>query len=390
MNPEIKLIRLWQSGYQFFVTIITFIFDTCVLTFVRKPAHPKGLAIVRLDSIGDFILWLDVAKEFRNLYPNTKITLIANQMWSCLAKLLPYWDEVIPVDRKKLTRNLTYRFKTLKQIRSLGFKTAIHPLLSREYLRGDCLIRATGALHKIGFTGDLNNMTSWQKEISDKWYSQLIPATTEPLMELQRNAEFMRGIGLHDCTAGMPSLPFLTDLPENLMIEQPYFIIFPGASWLGRQWPVERFGELLFKLTNSNGGNAILCGSHQERILCDQVIQTSGMNATNLAGKTSLSELVEVIRRAKILVGNETSAVHIAAAVGTPSICILGGGHYGRFLPYMVESDGHIAPVPVAHRMDCFNCNWRCTQPHKKGDAVPCISNIQVNQVFEAIENIRN
>jgi len=89
-------------------------------------------------------------------------------------------------------------------------------------------------------------------------------------------------------------------------------------------------------------------------------------------------------------VGNDTSAVHIAAAVGTPSVCILGGGHYGRFLPYATETDKQVSPIPVTHQMDCFNCNWQCTQPHRKGDAAPCISNIQVNQVFEAIEKIRH
>ena len=147
------------------------------------------------------------------------------------------------------------------------------------------------------------------------------------------------------------------------MIKQPYFIIFPGASFPGKLWPVERFGEVLLKLNGLNSGIAVLCGSRQERALCARIIDSSGTEALNLAGKTTLPELVEVIRRAKFLVGSDTSAVHIAAAVGTPSVCILGGGHYGRFLPYVVDSDEQIAPVPVVHRMDCFGCNWQCTGP---------------------------
>jgi ADP-heptose:LPS heptosyltransferase len=372
------------------MSFITFIFDSCIIITVRKPAHSQRIAIIRMDSIGDFILWLDAAKEFRNLYPSEKITLVANELWSDLAVLLPYWDEVIPVSRKKLTRNLSYRFKILRQIRSLGLITAIHPVYSRDYLRSDSLIRATGASYMIGSTGDLSNMTSLQKKISDRWYSQLITAKDEPLMELQRNAEFIRGLGLRNFTAGTPSLSSLVNLDKNLMIKQPYFIIFPGASLPGRMWPVERFGELLLKLTKSNSGIAVLCGSRKERGLCDQIIDSLGTKSLNMAGKTSLPELVEVIRRAKFLVGNETSGIHVAAAVGTPSICILGGGHYGRFLPYVIATSKHVAPVPVIYRMDCFNCNWQCTQPHKKGAAVPCISNISVNQVLAAIEGIQH
>ena len=133
----------------------------------------------------------------------------------------------------------------------------------------------------------------------------------------------------------------------------------------------------------------MLCGSREERSVCDQVIRASGMKATNLAGQTLLPELVEVIRGAAFLVSNETSAIHIAAATGTPSVCILGGGHYGRFLPYDPEDAGkQPLPVPVIHKMDCFGCNWKCTQPHKKGTPVPCISGITVEQVWKAVENI--
>lgn len=378
-----------KSSYLFFVTVITFIFDSFVIALVRQSACTGGVAIVYLDSIGDFILWLDAAKEFRNLYPNAKLTLIANQIWSDVARLLPYWDEVIPLDRGKFARDPVYRFKTLKQLRLLDIESAIQTTYSREFRFGDSLIRATGAKRRIGSIGDLSNITSWQKKISDKWYSQLITAKDEPLMELQRNAEFMRGLGILDFTAGVPSLPSLADLPENLMIEKPYFIIFPGASFPGKLWPVERFGELLSKLTQPNSGIAVLCGSRQERVLCTRIIDSSGTEALNLAGETTLPELVEVIRRAKFLVGSDTSAVHIAAAVGTPSVCIFGGGHYGRFLPYVAESGGQIAPVPVVHRMDCFGCNWQCTQSHVRDMAFPCILRITVHEVFQLCETIK-
>jgi len=372
--------------FIFFATIIIFIYDTCILAFVKTSAHPRGVAIIRMDSIGDFILWLDTAKEFRNLYPNTKITLIANQSWSNLAALLPYWDEVIPVSRKKLTRNLAYRFKTLKQIRSLGFETAIQPVFSREYLRGDSLIRATGALYKIGFAGDLNNMTFWQKKISDKWHSQLIPATTEPLMELQRNAEFIRGLGFRNFSPHLPEIPKLFDLPPQLKMNGPYFVIAPGASQAGRRWPTERFSEILKRVANLTRFTPVVCGTREESDLCNDLIVKANVASVNLAGLTTLPELVEVIRHAEILISNESSFVHIAAAVRTPAVCILGGGHFERFIPYEVETGDNIAPILVYQRMDCFNCNWKCTQPQDKGKAMPCILSITADEVMEAVE----
>ena len=100
---------------------------------------------------------------------------------------------------------------------------------------------------------------------------------------------------------------------------------------------------------------------------------------------TNLAELAELLRSAELLISNETSAVHIAVAVSTPSVCVLGGGHYGRFMPYPSDIAGGMSVVAI-HKMPCFNCNWHCTQPHSAGGPVPCISNVTVQSVLEQIE----
>jgi len=83
--------------------------------------HNNGVLLVRLDAIGDFILWLDSAKEYRRLYPGEKITLYANSAWSDLAKLLPYWDRVVPVDVHLFSKRTFYRWKSLFNIGRFGF-----------------------------------------------------------------------------------------------------------------------------------------------------------------------------------------------------------------------------------------------------------------------------
>jgi ADP-heptose:LPS heptosyltransferase len=106
-----------------------------------------------------------------------------------------------------------------------------------------------------------------------------------------------------------------------------------------------------------------------------------------MTGKTNLIELAVIIKGARFLVGNETSAIHFAAAVSTPSLCILGGGHYARFMPYEIESKiERPLPLPIIHQMDCFGCNWQCRYPYKKGGPVPCIENISVDEVFTAFQ----
>ena len=186
----------------------------------------------RLDNIGDFILWLDTAKIYRQLYQDQKITLVANESWAELAVALPYWDEVIVLKPQPLYNNGWYRWKLLRRLRRYGFETAIQPTFSREFF-ADSLINVTGARHRIGSQGNCSNIPPWQKRISDRWYTQLVAANSDAKMELERNTEFISNLTGRPHIASLPMIPSLSSLPEHLRIGQTYFIIFPGASRLG-------------------------------------------------------------------------------------------------------------------------------------------------------------
>jgi len=354
--------------------------------FLQNTPRGGGIALIRLDAIGDFFLWLDTAKEYRRLYPNQKITLIANAAWADLAKQLPYWDEVWPINIRHLDlRQPLKRWRLLRRIRQRGFLTAIQPTCSRVLLHGDSVVRATGAMQRIGSMGDLTNATASEHKTGNRWYTRLLPASSSPMMELLRNAEFVSHLGGTPHQAALAQFPRLATLPPALQPAAPYFIVFPGASWIGKQWPVGSFAAALLALQRRHGWQAVLCGAPNEAALCQAIAHAAAVNCINLAGETNLSELAEVIRGARLLIGNDTSAVHIAAAVDTPAVCILGGGHFGRFMPYPDTVPG-IKPVVAFEAMPCYHCNWRCNQPHDPNGSVPCISHISVETVLAAAE----
>ncbi|QWF70938.1 glycosyltransferase family 9 protein [Methylomonas paludis] len=357
--------------------------------FINRLTNTRqsGLVIIRLNAIGDFILWLDTAKEYRRLYPNTRITLIANSLWSDWAKHFSYWDEVWPIQLLQFTRNPLYHWQTVYRLRKAGFAIAIQPTYSRLFLHGDIMIRATGAAQRIGSQGDLSNITARRKHQSDFWYTKLLPSITTELNELDRNAEFIALLTGKPYHVSLPKLPHLLELPVELNLPKPYFVVFPGALWFGRQWPVANFAELINKLNATYGYQAVLCGSAAELKVCEQLASMTQAHVVNLAGKTSLMQFAELVRSANLLIGNETSAIHIATAVNTASVCILGGGHFGRFLPYAHNLTG-IKPYSVNLYMPCFNCNWICTEAHDKLGPVPCIANISVDMVWSACRAI--
>jgi len=351
------------------------------------PSVKFGVLVIRLDAIGDFIIWLDAAKELRRMYPNKKITLLANGAWADLARCFNYWDEVIPVSLKDLINKPLYRWKMLRQVRSAGYDIVIQTQFSRVFLAGDSIVRASGARERIGSGGDMANIKSWQKRISDRWHTWLLPASKNSMMELERNAEFMSALSGKSVEPALSFIPKLLDLPQFLVPGKNFFIVFPGASTKIRQWPVTKFVEAIGAISESYDLLPVLCGAPSEKDLCMEVAAKAGASCIDYSGKTTLPELVEVIRNARLLVGNDTSAVHIAAAVGTPSVCILGGGHYGRFMPYP-ESLSGAKPIPVIHPMDCFNCNWRCVQTKNREEPYPCVASVSVERVVESVNEI--
>lgn len=353
------------------------------IVLVYRRGKAGGVVLIRLDHIGDFVLWLNTANVYRQLYPNQKITLAANPVWADMAAELSYWDEVISVDKNLFNQNWFYRWKLMRQFRQIGFETAIQPTYSREFLLGDSLVYVTGATSRIGSLSDCINIRSWLKTISDKWYTQLIPPLDESAKELERNVAFISKLSGQAFPISLSAMPRFTQLPLSLAVEQPYCVIFPGASWSGKQWPVAQFAQVAQIISQEQHWRIVICGGPQDIDIGSELYGLLGDVALNFVGRTSLKELIEVIRNSVFVVSNDTSAIHIAAAVETLSVCILGGGHFGRFLPYPDGLD--YAPTPIFTQMACFGCNWQCTQEYSEGEAVSCIRDVTVENVLKGI-----
>jgi len=359
---------------------------------VPRPAdkgRPTRVLLVKPDALGDFILWLDSMKEIRKIFPHGdyEITLLGNSSWSSLAEHVDCFDRVWTLNRRAYLNNPFYRVTVMRKIRSAGFSKAILATFSREIL-GDSIIRISGAEERIGSIGDLMNMTKWQKHISDTWYTRLLPADGMPLMELRRNAEFMRELGARDFRAGVPALSVhgvdLSDLPNG-----DYYVLFPGAGTPDRRWPAANFKALSKRIHEATGWVGVICGGSGEELIANEITGNNNAPLQNRAGRTSLQDLISIIAGARMLVSNETGAVHIAAAVSTAVVCILGGGHYGRFIPYQVEAEtARPLPHAVIHNMDCFGCNWRCIYKVGRGKVAPCVAGVSVDMAWEGVSKI--
>lgn len=234
------------------------------LTIASAKADRQRILVARLDGIGDFIVWLDAARALRELYPKEQytITLLANQDFASLAQALPHFDEVWELDRRRFFRDPLYRWGILRKVRKGQFGLVLQPTHSRTFWLEEAIIRVTGAPERVGSAGDASNMTGAQKRMSDRRYTRQIAVSPPPVMELDRNAEFVRGLGLANFRASLPQLPPLAQ--ETRVLPENYFVLFPGGGWAGRLWPAEKFAIIGQRTADVTGWTGVICGGPGE------------------------------------------------------------------------------------------------------------------------------
>lgn len=366
----------------------------------------NSVLILKIDAIGDSIVWLDTAKEYRNLYPDKTLVLLYNSDWEEIALLLPYFDKFIPFNSKKFWKKISYRFKILAEINKQKYDVAINPTYSRSFFYQDWMMHNINAEEKIGSSGDYNNTNNTiakltkkfsvinpkLKKIGDSWYTRLVEVSNKPTMELVRNAEFIRNAYGIDFKAHLPIFPF--NIPVYKELEgKRYCVIFMGAATERRIWDIEKYAEIINTIPSEY--EIVICGGKKESYLFDRLTDLNTINrlVISLFGKTTLIGLVGVIKNAAFIITNETSASHITVATRTRSVCILGGGHYGRFQPYEVEEitdeDSAFLPRTVSLSMECFNCGWICKYNLING-RWKCIADISVDSVKQKLADLIN
>lgn len=305
-----------------------------------SPAAPQEdrLLVIRLDAIGDYLLFRPFLKKLReSSYARGKeITLLGNQLWRDLAiSWDSEWvDHFIWLDRKRFYADPVYRFNLQREIRQQGFGELINTTYSRYLLFDDAIVRTSAVPKRLGSVGDCENTIPKEKKQTDSYYTKLFPAADGVLFEFERHYELF--------SQWLPDLrerPTLTP-PEDFrqVGNQPYFVLFPGASEAFRCWPVAHFAQVGRWLHERTGWSVVLSGGPGEVALGTELENLlEGLPVRNEVGKTRLPELAERIAGAKLLVSNETMAPHFAALYGTKTLCIYNGRHRGRFSPYPQE-----------------------------------------------------
>lgn len=346
----------------------------------RKPA--KRILLVKIDAIGDYILFRNFIEELKtsDKYKGYEIDLLGNSAWKDLA--LKY-DSAFISDFYFIQVDPLY--KQPSRVMKLGwflfkkkYTAVIQSTYSRDLLSSGLSALAAGK-ENIAYNCENGPHYEYKKQM-DKLFTRLIYLPDEIHHEYERNIYFFEQI------TGKQILPYnrLT-LPVSTT-QKKGILIFPGSSYYKRNWEKEKFLEIIKRLLNETSEHITIAGGPSEVPVASYLTGhlPSSDRLTDLTGKSSLPQLVQLIADSGLVVSNETSAVHIAAACQTPVICIQGGGHFERFTPYPLKMN--FRPICVFEPMECFNCNWNCKYYNDFPEPFPCILKISTQEVWDKIK----
>jgi ADP-heptose:LPS heptosyltransferase len=228
----------------------------------------------------------------------------------------------------------------------------------------------------IAIEGDLDNISEADRASARVRYEDIIPTPDTHQIELARHADFLKGMGIE--TKGLN--PVVWTSPEDEALAEAFFLqqelkpartiaVFPGAQYQMRVY--SRYAESLKKL---DGFRFLIFGDASQNKLAEELEQQLPGRTINLCGRSTLRETAALLERCRLYVGAESAGAHMACALGIPNIVMLGGGHFGRFMPYSPLTSAVVLP------MDCFGCNWRC-----KFDTAHCIASVDSKVLDAAI-----
>jgi ADP-heptose:LPS heptosyltransferase/predicted O-methyltransferase YrrM len=334
-------------------------FGFCIVRFTPAQPVPTRLLWIRTDAIGDNILSLPALVRIREAHPAAWVTVLCQEHIAELYSACPFVDEVLTFERNRAHENPAYRRTIVAMLQELRADICITPVLSREELT-DIFALGSRALQRIAFDGNDCNINPAVRQMHNRFYTRLINTA-----DIGMHSEFHLNKILLE-TLDIPSeqiVPkiWLTQDDEafamKLFAQQQLdpaktMVFFPGAKDVHRQ--SRAYGRALEEFCQSSGFTVLIMGGIGDRAIAQQNLDRHSYRTVDLTGKTTIRQAAALIARSALAVGAETGLAHIAAAVGTPHVVLLGGGHFGRFMPYAVTTTAVTLPL------DCFGCNWRC------------------------------
>ncbi|KXK02998.1 MAG: putative lipopolysaccharide heptosyltransferase II [Nitrospira sp. OLB3] len=337
----------------------------------RARANPtRRLLLIKPSSLGDIVHAMPTLAALRAHFPQAEVTWLVKRQWAPLVEVIQGVDRVCMVDR-----GVSGWLGRVPGLRAARYDLVVD---LQGLFRSGAMAWLTGCSRRVGFAN--------AREGSPLFYTHRVAVPTTAMHAVDRYLLVAEALGA--ARPAVPSFQFV-DRPEDrhrvdsllrdggLPKGTPWIAMNVSARWKTKRWPAASFADAADRLAQGRVLPVVLIGGPAERAESKAVLDRMGTKAIDLTGLTPVGLLPGLLRRAALLVTNDSGPMHIAAAVGTPVVALFGPTDPARTGPY---GSGHAV---LSHQVDCRPCFRRdCT----RAVTLECLTGVRPEQVVQAAE----
>lgn len=266
------------------------------------------ILVIQTAFIGDVILGTAVLESLHSTYPEARIDYLVRKGNESLLSKHPFLNEVLVWDKKKRkNRNL---FGMLFRIRRNRYDLVVN---LHRFASSGMLTAFSGAKDTRGF-----DKNPWSFAFR-KRFPHPFGTRENPIHEVDRNQSLIAD--LCGTNAHRPKLYPGDEDRMGVDASQPYVVMAPASVWFTKQWPEEKWVELVQAIGAFK--RVILTGGPGDVALCDRILEKAGVsNALNLAGKLSFLQSAAWMEKADMNYVNDSAPLHIASSMNAPTAAI--------------------------------------------------------------------
>jgi lipopolysaccharide heptosyltransferase II len=343
------------------------------------PNDVRKILLIQLGDIGDVVLTMPSLRALRESFPNAALIVAVRDKARELMVDCPWADDVISVSgpKRPLLEGLHHQKRFFKQLRQYRFDLSIN---LRTGDRSAILSFLAGARQRISFYAHDGHL--WQNRVSthlnllDYEAGQYV---ADYYSSLLASYKIRTRHNLPQTIVPDEKLKKVQDLffEERIPINRPVIALQPFSIWQYKEWGPDKYVQLIRRITSRLGLPVIVAGSPEERARASAIAAASGPQVFNLAGKTSIGMFAAVLKSCGLFIGVDSAGMHIAAAVGTPTVSIFGP-----------SSAASWAPRGPRHKV--VHSNLPCVPCRQKGcdgtEQSRCLDVLSVDEVMRAVE----
>ncbi|HTX87510.1 MAG TPA: glycosyltransferase family 9 protein [Bacteroidales bacterium] len=326
----------------------------------------KRFLIIQTASIGDVILATPVAEKLHRFYPDADIDLLVKKGMESLFAGHPFLGEILTWDKsRKKYRHLS---AVIWKIRRKKYDTVIN---IQRFTSTGLITALSGAATRIGFS---------KNPFRFFFTERIAHEIAEGVHECDRN---LRLIGkITDTSKARPALyPTPADAEAVAAYKRgKYYTISPASLWFTKQFPPERWAELIRAIDGT--AKIYLLGSSNDQKICEEVIKAAGHpGAVSLAGKLTFLQSASLMKDAAMNFTNDSAPLHLASAVNAPVTAV-----YCSTLPSFgfgpLSDDSAVVEIP--EKLYCRPCGLHglpaCPEKHFR-----CAKEIRIENLTERL-----